>query len=152
MRSERISPSAPSGISPSIAIAISAPCTIGLPNAVPAANSGSRCRGLRSPLASANRSMSSVASFSWRSTGMLNHQRLERSNALLLQQGRIGQAHVEAALELVYEPDLGERVPALDRRRSVVVCDLDPPAEDVFEHGLEVLMELLVGDHGSSVM
>ena len=88
--------------------------------------------------------------WSVRSGDTLEHQRLQRAHALLLQQRHVGKANAEAALEFVHQPDLRQRVPLLDRRRPVVVADLDSPAEDVFEHGPEGLLERPVVTHCSS--
>src|SRR5579862_4991322 len=95
------------------------------PNAVRRAKSGSRCSGLWSPLPAANWAMSSAPNRTSRPAvnrsggGTVEHQLLERADALLLEQGAVGQSNVEAGLELVHDADLGQRVPALDGARAI---------------------------------
>src|SRR5579884_487278 len=140
------------------------------PKAVRRPNSGSVCSGLWSPLAAANSSMSrrpkrisrsSAAPGSPGAAGpvaalgradTVEHQLPERGDGLLLEQGVVGQPHVEPRLELVHDADLGQRVPALDRTRPIVVADLDAPAENLLEGLAEALLELVACAHGWSAM
>src|SRR5947209_14574453 len=80
------------------------------------------------------------------------HQALQRGHALLLEQCIVGQPDIEPGFELVDDPDLGQRVPALDSARPVVVADFDVPSEHLLEHLAEGAVKPGLSDHGCSAM
>src|SRR5258707_15676105 len=129
------------------------------PKGVRRAKCASTCRGFRSPLASANARRSSSENRSWCTCesaldggNLFTHELLERPGRLLPEQRLIGKADGEAGLERVDEPNVRERVPTLDRARSVVVADLEVPSEHVLERLVEAPIEFRCGAHGRSSM
>src|SRR5947209_2906850 len=84
--------------------------------------------------------------------GTVEHHLLQGGNALLLEQSVVGQAHLEAGLELVHDPDLGQRIPPLHGPRPVVLAHLDTPPEHLLEDLLEGIVEFLAHAHCCSAM